>query len=260
VSPKQNNWKRNLAKLGFFSALKFLTIFPAPKRWGKTIEELGQSLSYFPLIGLILGAMLLGLDYGLSLILPDAVVNVLLIITLVIMTGAHHLDGLMDSFDGTVSGKSRDRRLEIMADSHVGTFGIIAAILLLLLKYASLSSVPANVIMPALLLMPTLGRWIVVNTIFIFPSAKSSGMGFVFKKGATWQRLTIATIIALAASVLLLRWHGAVLMAALWLITFGIASYFRSRLGGLTGDVYGAINELSEVLVLILVIILYWSL
>lgn len=242
--------------MGFFLALKFLTIFPAPKRWGKTTEDLEQSLSYFPLVGLILGAILLGLNYGLSLILPAAVVNVLLIIAIVIITGAHHLDGLMDSFDGTVSGKSRERRLEIMSDSHVGTFGIIAAILLLLLKYAALSSVPFNIIMPTLLLMPTLSRWIVVNTIFIFPCAKTSGMGLAFKNGATWQRLTIATIIALVASVLLMNWQGVVLMATLCLITFGIGTYFRARLGGLTGDVYGAINELSEALVLILVIIL----
>jgi adenosylcobinamide-GDP ribazoletransferase len=246
--------------LGFFSALKFLTIFPAPKRWGRRTEDLGQSLSYFPLVGLVLGAILLGLNYVLSLILPSAVVNALLIIALVIMTGAHHLDGLVDSFDGTASGKSRERRLEIMADSHVGTFGIIAAVLLLLLKYASLSSVPFNATMPALLLMPTLSRWAMVNTIFIFPYAKSSGMGLAFKKGATWQRLVIATITALVASALLLNWQGVVLMAALWLITFSIGTYFRSRLGGLTGDVYGAINELSEVLVLILIIILYWRL
>ena len=246
--------------MGFFSALKFLTIFPAPKHWGKTTEDLGQSLSYFPLIGLVLGGILLGLNYVLILILPAAVVNILLIIALVIMTGAHHIDGLMDSFDGTVSGKSRKKRLEIMADSHVGTFGVIAAILLLLLKYASLSSIPSSIIMPTLLLMPTLSRWIMVNAIFIFPYAKTSGMGLAFKQGATWPRLTIATIIALAASVLLLSWQGVVLMAALWLITFGIAIYFRSRLGGLTGDVYGAINELSEVLVFILIIIIHWRL
>ena len=246
--------------MGFFSALKFLTILPAPRRWGNTTEDLGQSLSYFPLIGLVLGGILLGLNYVLILILPAAVVNILLIIALVIMTGAHHIDGLMDSFDGTVSGKSRKKRLEIMADSHIGTFGIIAAILLLLLKYASLSSISSSVIMPTLLLMPALSRWIVVNAIFVFPYAKTSGMGLAFKQGATWPRLTIATTIALAASVLLLSWQGAVLMAALWLITFGIAIYFRSRLGGLTGDVYGALNELSEVLVLVLIIIIHWRL
>ena len=244
--------------MGFFTALKFLTIFPLPRRWAKATEYFGQSLSYFPLVGLVLGGILFGLDYGLSFILPASVTSALLIIALVIMTGAHHLDGLMDSFDGVVSGKSRERRLEIMADSRVGAFGIIAAILMLLLKYAAITSLSDTIMMSALLLMPTLSRWIMVTAIFGFPYAKKTGMGLAFKQGATWQRLTIATVIALIASVLLLGWWGLALMAALWLITFGIASYFRSHLGGLTGDVYGALNELSEVLVLILIIILVW--
>ena len=95
-----------------------------------------------------------------------------------------------------------------------------------------------------------------VSIIFTFPYAKRSGMGLAFKRGATWQRLTIATIIALIVAVAILKWWGLALMAVLWLIVFGIAGYFRSRLGGLTGDSYGAINEISEVLVLMLIILI----
>lgn len=244
--------------MGFFTALKFLTIFPLPRRLDKTTEDFGKSLPYFPLVGLVLGAILFGINYGLCFILPPSVVSILLLIALVIMTGAHHLDGLMDSFDGVVIGKSRERRLEIMADSRVGAFGIIAAILLLLLKYASLTSLPDDMMMPSLLLMPTLSRWIMVSAIFSFSYAKSSGMGLAFKQGAVWHRFAIATAIAIIATILLLSWWGLVLMAVLWLITFGIASYFHYRLGGLTGDVYGALNELSEALVLILIIITAW--
>ncbi len=238
--------------MGFWAALQFLTIFPTPLRHKVTAKTSGQSLTYFPLVGLILGAILLGLHYGLILILPSSVVNALLIIALVILTGAHHLDGFIDTCDGVIAGKSKKERLAIMSDTKVGAFGIVGAILLLLLKYVSLSSAP---ILPALLLMPTLSRWTMVSIIFIFPYAKSSGMGLAFKQGANWQRLTIATIIALIVAVAL-KWWGLVLMAALWLIAFGIASYFRSRLGGLTGDNYGAINELSEVLVLLLLILI----
>jgi len=204
-------------------------------------------------VGLILGVILLGLHYGLSFILPPTIVNALLIIALVILTGAHHLDGFIDTCDGVISGKSRKERLAIMSDSKVGAFGIVGAILLLLLKYVSLSSA---LILPALLLMPTLSRWAMVSVIFTFPYAKSSGMGLAFKQGASWQRLTIATIIALIAAVALLKWWGLVLMAALGLIVFGISSYFHTRLGGLTGDNYGAINELAEVFVLLLIILL----
>ena len=240
--------------MGFWAALQFLTIFPTPVRHGVSAKTYGQSLTYFPLIGLILGAILLGLHYGLILVLPAAVVNALLIIAMVILTGAHHLDGFIDTCDGVIAGKSKKERLAIMSDTKVGAFGIIGAVLLLLLKYVSLLSV--SLILPALLLMPTLSRWTMVSIIFVFPYAKSSGMGLAFKQGATWQRLAIATVIAVIAAVALLKLWGLVLMAALWLIAFGMASSFRSRLGGLTGDNYGAINEISEVLVLLLIILI----
>jgi adenosylcobinamide-GDP ribazoletransferase len=240
--------------MGFWSALQFLTIFPTPVRREVSTETSGQSLPYFPLVGLILGAILLGLHYGLSLILPPPVVPALLVIALVILTGAHHLDGLIDTCDGVIAGKSKKERLAIMSDTRVGVFGIVGVVLLLLLKYVSLLSV--SLMLPALLLMPTLSRWTMVSIIFTFPYAKRSGMGLAFKQGATWQRLTIATIIALIMAVILLKWWGLALMAALWLIAFGIAGSFRSRLGGLTGDNYGAINEISEVLVLLLIILI----
>lgn len=240
--------------MGFWAALQFLTIFPTPLRHEVTTETSGQSLPYFPLVGLILGAILLGLYYGLILVLPSSVVTALLIIALVILTGAHHLDGFIDTCDGVFTGESKKERLAIMLDTRVGAFGIVGAVLLLLLKYVSLFSV--STILPALLLMPTLSRWTMVSIIFVFPYAKSSGMGLAFKQGATWQRLTTATIIALIVAVVLLRWWGLALMAVLWLIAFGIAGYFRSRLGGLTGDNYGAINELSEVLVLLFIILI----
>jgi adenosylcobinamide-GDP ribazoletransferase len=240
--------------MGFWAALQFLTIFPTPLKREASAETCGQSLPYFPIIGLILGAILLGLYYGLSLILPMAVVAALLIIALVVLTGAHHVDGLIDTCDGVFAGESERQRLAIMSDTRVGAFGIVGIALLLLLKYASLFSISS--MLPALLLMPALSRWAMVSMIFMFPYARKSGMGLHFKLGASWRRLAIATIIALIPAVALLKWWGLALMAALWLINLGIGGYFRSRLGGLTGDNYGAINEISEVLVLLLIILI----
>ena len=240
--------------MGFWAALQFLTVFPTPLRHEDTAKTAGQSLPYFPLVGLVLGGILFGLHYGLSLVLPSVIVPVLLIIALIIMTGAQNIDGFIDTCDGVFAGKSKKERLAIMSDTKVGAFGIVGVLLLLLLKYTSLFSVSA--ILPALLLMTTLSRWTMVSMIFTFPYAKKSGMGLPFKQGATWQRLSIATVITLIVAVILLKLWGLALMAVLWLIAFGIASYFRSRLGGLTGDNYGAINELSEVLVLLLIILI----
>ena len=240
--------------MGFWAALQFLTIFPTPVRKKADTLVLGQSLPYFPVVGMILGAILLGLYYGLILVLPSTVVIALLIIVLVILTGAHHIDGFIDTCDGVFASKPKRERLAIMSDTRVGAFGIVGAVILLMLKYASLSSV--TMILPALLVMPTLSRWTVVSIIFTFPYARKSGMGLPFKQGATWQRLAIATAIALIVSLIVLRWWGLALMAILWLIVFGIGVFFRSRLGGLTGDNYGAVIELSEVLVLLLIILI----
>lgn len=240
--------------MGFWAALQFLTIFPTPLRHENSAKTCGQSLPYFPLVGLILGAILLGLYYGLILVLPLSVVTTLLIIALVILTGAHHIDGFIDTCDGVFTGKSKKERLAIMSDTRVGAFGIVGVVLLLLLKYVSLFSV--STMLPALLLMPTISRWVMASIIFTFPYAKSSGMGLAFKQDATWQRLTVATIIALIVAVALLKWWGLALMGISWLIAYGIASYFRWRLGGLTGDNYGAINELSEVMVLLFIILI----
>ncbi len=242
--------------MGLITALQFLTIFPVPKRRGKTAGDFSRSLSYFPVIGLLLGGILIGLKYGLDFILPPAVVSALLIAALAIMTGAHHIDGLIDTFDGTVFGKSRSEKLKIMSDNNAGAFGITAAILVILLKYILLSSTAT--ITAALLLMPVLSRWVVVAVMFIFPQAKSTGMGTTFKQGARWYSLAMATVIALITAVLLLSWWGIVLSAVLCLIIFGIAGYFRHHFGGLTGDNYGAVIEIAEVSVLLLLTITIW--
>lgn len=237
--------------MGLWAALQFLTILPTPLRGTVSAKVSGQSLAYFPFIGLILGSILLGVWYGLAFILPPSVVYALLIIALAILTGAHHLDGLIDTFDGVMVGKDKEERLQVMADTKVGAFGIAAIILLLILKYAALSSAP---VVTSLLLMPTLSRWTMVCAIFAFPYAKDVGMGLVFKQGATWQRLIAATAIPLVTAVVLLKWWGLALMSVLLLIILGIAGCFHLRIGGLTGDSYGAINELAEVLVLLLLI------
>ncbi len=240
--------------MGFITAIRFLTIIPLPGRMATAKDDLGRSLPFFPLVGLICGGILLLLNYLFSMFLPAPVTYVLLIICLVILTGAHHVDGLMDTFDGLVAGRTRERRLEIMQDSKIGSFGISAAALLFLLKFVALAECPA--IIPALLLMPALSRWMMVSAIFTFTSAKNSGMGFVFKQCTRWWGFMIATLIALISSAAIFNWRGILLMAGLWLIASLIMLFFRSRFGGLTGDNYGAINEISETLVVLLIIII----
>jgi adenosylcobinamide-GDP ribazoletransferase len=244
--------------LGFFTALKFLTVFPGPETKETRGSSFGESLPYFPVIGLVIGIILYGLYYGLSFILPVSLVTVLIILALVVISGAHHLDGFIDTFDGITGSKPREKRLEIMLDSHAGAIGVVAVVLLMLGKYAALSSMTSP--LPALLLMPVLSRWTSVFLLFAFPYARQTGMGLLFKQGARWHRMAIATAISIAIAVVLLSWWGIVLMASLTLIIAAIAVFFKNRLGGLTGDCYGAIIELAEVIVLVLLVLFpQWS-
>ncbi len=241
----------------FWIAWQLLTIIPSPPHYrGYSVEDLGRSISFFPIVGLFLGLVLFGLDYLLGLFLPSIVVNILLIIALVILTGALHLDGFVDTCDGLVVRSSASDKLRIMADSQVGVFGVVGGCCLILAKFAALFALPEGLRASALILMPTLSRWGMVYAIYAFSPAKAEGLGWAAKQRTNWKGMATATIIALILALALLSWWGAVLLAALCLILWAVSKYLSSRFGGLTGDNYGAINEFAEVAVLILAFII----
>ena len=248
----------------FLTALGFLTIIPLPWRREVSLEEVGRSIGYFPVVGIIIGLILAGLNWLLSLFLPSAVVNGLLIVSLVVLSGALHLDGLVDTCDGIAGHKTVEDRWRVMHDSRVGAFGIVGVFLLLLIKYVSLNSVPENLLMVTLVLMPVVSRWAMVYTVFAYPYARPAGLGKIFKQEASWQRFTAATVITLAVAIVLARLAnityfylaGLVIMISIWVIVVGMAAYLKRKFSGLTGDTYGAINEVAEVCVLILVCLL----
>jgi len=242
--------------LSFLAALRFLTIIPLPGRREVSPEEVGHSIVYFPLVGVIIGLILVGLNWLLGLALPSALINVLLVVSLAAISGGLHLDGFVDTCDGMGGGKTVEERWQVMHDSRAGAFGIIGVCLLLLVKYVSLNAVPASWLTPTLLLMPIISRWAMVYAIFAYPYAKPSGLGKVFKQGASWSRFTVATVITLAVAVILAQLTGLVIMLSTWVIVMAMAFYLKGKFGGLTGDTYGAINEVAEVLVLILVCLL----
>ena len=243
----------------FLTALRFLTVIPLPWRHEVDPEELGRSLGYFPLVGIIIGLILAGLNWLLRLIMPSAVVDALLIVSMVAISGALHLDGFVDTCDGIAGHKTPEERWQVMHDSRAGAFGIIGVILLLMVKYVSLISVPQTLLMATLVLMPVLSRWTMVYAIFAYPYARPSGLGKVFKQGASWQMLTIATLIALVITGALARLAGLAIIFGVWVIVVALSTYLKRKFAGLTGDTYGAINEVAEVCVLILVCLLAYN-
>jgi len=250
--------------LSFLAALRFLTTLRVPQRGGGSPEDLSRSTSFFPVVGIIIGLILAGAYWLLIHILPPGVVSGILIAAGVVLSGGLHLDGFVDTCDGIGGHKDTQARWQVMHDSRSGAFGIIGVVCLLLVKYGSLNSVPDNLMMAALLIMPVISRWTMVYAIFAYPYARPSGLGKVIKQGVGRGRFALATTITVTAVIGLAGWAGIPLfylagplvMLGVWLITLAMAAYLKGKFGGLTGDTYGAINEVAEVSVLIIVCLL----
>ncbi|GIW82905.1 MAG: adenosylcobinamide-GDP ribazoletransferase [Gemmatales bacterium] len=236
--------------IAFFAALQFLTVFPPIVRRPFTARELGLSTAFFPLVGLLLGGLLVASDRLMShLALPTAVRASLLLAVWLGTTGALHFDGFLDSCDGIFGGRTVEDRLRIMRDEHVGAFAVSGGALLLLTKYASLASMAERT--TVLLLAPVLGRLIVTVCVVLFPYARVDGLGSQMKSEAGLAQLAIAAAVTLISCWYVASWRGVIATAT----ALGLAILFGSlvvrRLGGFTGDVYGASCETTEALVLV---------
>ena len=245
--------------MSFLAALQFLTSIPLPGRREATPEQLGRATAYFPAVGLIIGLILAGLYWLFNHILPAEVVNVLVLVALVIITGALHLDGFVDTCDGIAGHKATEDRWRVMRDSRAGAFGIVGVVLLLLVKYVSLNSIPPIFMLATLLFMPVVSRRAMVYAVFVYPYARPSGLGTAFKQKTRWPEFTIATLITFIIALALFPLFsltGLILLVGVWIITTAFSFYLKHKFSGLTGDTYGAINEVAEVVVLVLVSLL----
>jgi len=217
-------------------------------------EQLGEALPYFPAVGLSLGVLLVALDLVLRPLLAPTVVDALLVGALVVLSGALHLDGLVDTCDAVCAPVTPEARLALMRDSRAHDAGTAAACLLLLGKLAALQALPAAARWPTLLAAPLLARWAIVAAYWAYPYARSTpGASLALKAQATTRRALAATLFTLAALALLLGLAAPLVLAAAGLTVHALATLIRARLPGLTGDTYGAIAELTEALALVLV-------
>jgi adenosylcobinamide-GDP ribazoletransferase len=243
-----------------FFALRFLTILPTfIARRPPDAGDFGRSDAFFPLVGLALGAILAGLDVVLRPVVSELVLNVLLVATLAGLTGALHLDGVIDTFDGLFAGSSREQRLAIMRDPRAGSYGVVAVVLLLACKLAALGSLPESSRAAALMVAPCLGRWGIVLTTYAFAYARPEGMGRSFKDSIRLQHLIVAGVIALGAAGLFGGIAGLVIWTIVGWLVLAAGRTITGALGGVTGDSYGAICELTEAGVLVAFGLHLWS-
>ena len=267
---------------GLRSAIGFLTILPLAPSGAP--GSLVSARGWFPLVGLLLGLILASLEilrmlmlqvgssgwygyaplpvtYPVFLNYTILLWSVLLVVILVVLTRALHLDGFMDSCDALLGGFDRERRMAILRDPNVGAFAVVGVICLLLVKIAAMTGLPTIGAdrLPVLLLFPCLSRWAMLLTMELYPYVRSNGIGTAFFDGGQgrfrWQ-LILGFVFTLVVSVTLAGMVGILLLAAACAVAWGIGAWATRLLGGVTGDIYGAVNELTEVVVLLMALML----
>lgn len=267
------------------AAFQFLSRLPVKKEVDFTPTVLRQSTIYYPLVGLAIAAVVWISAIVFSLVLPAFPAAVLTLIVWVWLTGGLHLDGWMDAADALLSYRTRERMLEIMKDSRVGAMGVLACVLLLLLKLSLIYTVLTEGPVIALVLLPMVwSRWFMVRAIHYWPTARGDeGLAVLFKDLGTSEliRCTLwaggITLLLVAGELSLYNSNyylaafepigyphtgyyvlcAVLLPLVAWGIGHGVAAHIHRRLGGLTGDIYGALNELLETALLLYLITLY---
>ena len=235
-------------------AIGFLTVLPvAPAGEAR----MGPSRAWFPLVGLGLGGILLGLDVAAREALPALVVGAILVAALLVLTRAIHTEGFLDCCDGLFGGYSREERLRILRDTHVGAFAVAGGVALLLLKWSAMTGIPGEVRTGLLLVFPALSRLGMVTAMAFFPYAREQGLGTSFQEGRSRWQAMFALATAAVAAALFLGGGGAMLLGVVVVVSLGLGRWMTGLLGGMTGDTYGAVNELGEVAVLVLGIALF---
>ncbi len=239
----------------FSLAWNFLTVIPLPFSIQSHVQPqmFAASFGWYPFVGFLLGTILVFSDRLLMSIFTESVVNTILIILLVMLTGALHQDGLADTIDSVAGGKNSEHRLAILRDSRIGAIGATGLILALGLRYVGLANLPPGSRESLLLCMPALGRWsMVVGAWRVSYPRVEGGVAAAFIQHVSFRDVFMATMIAgigllwaihpLNAVVLLLSVVGIIR-----LLVWGASRLF----GGVTGDILGSMNEVTEIAFLV---------
>jgi adenosylcobinamide-GDP ribazoletransferase len=230
-------------------AASFLTVIPIRLKEPPHPGDLGKTAGWFAVIGAVMGGVVAAAFYGLSHILPHLLAGALAVAFWIALTGGLHLDGLADCCDGMLNASSRERRLEIMKDPRLGTFGAIGLVLTILLKVICLYSMSASLAWVALPLAAGLGRFLLLPA-GRQPMARPGGMGADFSSGLNrtailWGALVVALLAGLAG------WRGLLIVLMVHAVIWAVLSAAKARLGGMTGDVLGLVVELAELVTLL---------
>lgn len=231
----------------FAIALSFLTIFRLPVSGEISAADWGRCYGCFPLVGLLVGAVTALVVLPLQAVMPPLLLSAWACAFMTFITRGFHLDGLADLADGLGGGYTPERRLEIMKDSATGVFGALAVIFAVLLKTVAIYSLITAKSWLNLAVVPALARFAIVIGAYKSSCARTEGLARSGVEYITGGTVITAAILAVVPTLLLGPKFAPVYLGAATLSAFLVRSLAHRRLGGITGDVMGAVNEVSEV-------------
>ncbi len=239
----------------FRIALSLLTILPVDRRLQETPERLGRSLALFPAVGVLLGLLLVIFNSLLDALVPRALLDCLLLLIMIILSGSLHLDGIANLLENLIGGKIREGRLRIIKNSRVGVMGVVGLMILLLLKYLCLYNLPLEVKSAGLIFMPVAGVWVqVVLAVSCRNLRGSESAGALSLEHAGERELLIASGSMILVALVLFGLQGIFLIFLLGIAAIVLIKFFEMRVAGMSGDVLGASSEVLEAVSLLLVL------
>jgi adenosylcobinamide-GDP ribazoletransferase len=248
-------------------AIRFLTIIPVisfppsdnTNQNEEVVEEnFANSMAFFPLVGMLIGVLLVFLRRIFYYLPVSSLVgDTLVLIVWIWISGGLHLDGFADSVDGFLGGHNKEEILKVMKDSSTGAKGVVALVSLLLLKFVLLVEMPLFLKDAALFFTPTIGRWSMVIAAFLGkPARLKDSMGKLFMDYVSWREFIFASLTMVVIGIPLFRLYLIPLVIIDVVIVLLILKYSQKRIGGISGDILGAINEIVEVFGLLVIYLL----
>lgn len=234
-------------------ALGLLTTIPINHKRGLQFDDkdIAGATVLFPVIGFIIGMILFSIYLILTPFFSFQITSGIILTGWICITGALHLDGLMDTVDGINGGKNKEEILNIMEDTHTGAKGVVAVTLLLIIKFVLILHLVSSAKLSNLIYAPITSRWGIVLGCSLIPYARDKGMG-KFGSFVRYPHILGATIIALIPGIILLGSFSFILLSGIGILSFLWSLYLRKKIGGFTGDTLGALNEMGEVLALLI--------
>jgi adenosylcobinamide-GDP ribazoletransferase len=225
-----------------FSAIRFLTIFPIGRHETFDAREM---IPFFPVVGLILGALLAIFDRFASAVWSTPVASLLDVVVLIVLTAALHVDGLADTADGLYGGKSKETALAIMKDSRVGAMGLIAVVCVVLMKCAGVAGLEDNRGI-FLVVIPAYSRCAMMFGFYALPYGRpDGGLGHAFFERPLGRKDFWGLGLIVGISVLT-GWRSLVLIIGFLATTYVLVRFYSKRMGCITGDMLGAMVEITE--------------